>query len=127
MKAKKSPWEIWGKDMRLTWNPEPWPLVFTAFEIERQLEAEDDMAQLDMLDALDTAITTRCGLEWWDTYDDDHYSPVRCHDNFFAFAVRYGLWRYVGARLQTLGQPSMHKSGRPLLDYACRPVPGDDV
>lgn len=89
---------------------------------------------MELLDALETALTTRCGPDFWDTYfgDYDNAAPPNGnffafnnaapqHNNFFAFAIRYGLWRFVEARLQTHGRKSMQKRGRPLLDYACRP------
>ncbi|KAF4429741.1 hypothetical protein CGCF415_v002345 [Colletotrichum fructicola] len=40
----------------------PWDIVATALEIARTLEIECGTDQLDMMNALETALTTRCGL-----------------------------------------------------------------
>ncbi|KAF3799341.1 hypothetical protein GCG54_00001383 [Colletotrichum gloeosporioides] len=40
----------------------PWDIVATALEIARTLEIECGTHQLDMMNALETALTTRCGL-----------------------------------------------------------------
>lgn len=122
MQAKKCPYGYQFKETRAG-SIEPWHLVGVALEVAYQLEEAQGTAQTDLLDALETALTTRCGPDWWDTYEEDYHKPVPWHDNFFAFTVRYGLWRYVQARLQTRGRTSMQKPGRPLLDYACRPEP----
>lgn len=122
MQAKKCPYGYQFKDIRFG-NIEPWSLVGLALELAYQLENEQGTAQLDLLDALETALTKRCGPDWWVTYWEDYISLALWHDNFFAFTIRYGLWRYVHARLKKNGPGSMKKRGRPLLDYACRPEP----
>lgn len=101
-------------------NVEPWALVGVALEVAYQLEEDQDKAQTDLLDALETALTTRCGADWWNTFQKD-YQEVPWQENFLAFTVDYGLWRYVQARLQKHGRKATQKSGRPLLDYACKP------
>lgn len=123
MQAKKYPYRAYEKDC----NKSPWDIVSTALEIAHIMEQEYGTDQLDMLNALDTALTARCGLEWWDTYQEDYNRPVEWHDNFFAITIRYGLSRYVQSRLRCPGQQSIYKPGRPLLDYACRPVPAYEV
>lgn len=125
MQAKKCPYEYQFKETRAG-NVEPWDLMGAALELAYQLEQGQGTAQMDLLDALETTLTTRCGPDWWNTYSED-LDKSAWHDNFFAFTVRYGLWRYVQARLQTRGRESMQKRGRPLLDYACRPEPKLDV
>ena len=100
----------------------PWDIVATALEIARTLEIECGTHQLDMMNALETALTTRCGLSWWDTFDDFPTEGAACQDSLFAFAVRYGLRLYVRARLRNGGCQSLHKQGRPLLNYACAPT-----
>lgn len=126
MQAKKCPFDYQFKEPR-SGNIEPWRLVGLGLELAYQLEHEQGTAQMDLLDALETVLTTRCGPDWWNTYIEDYNKPALWHDNFFAFTVRYGLWRYVQARLQTRGRIGMHKRGRPLLDYACWPVPSSPV
>lgn len=122
MQAKKCPYGYQFNETRAG-NIEPWDLMGVALEIAYQLEEEQGAAQMDLLDALETALTTRCGPDWWDTYHENYHRVVPWHDNFFAFTVRYGLWRYVQARLQAHGPKCIQKRGRPLLDYACRPEP----
>lgn len=126
MQAKKCPYGYQFKEVRAG-NIEPWKLVNVALEVAYRLEAAQGTAQMDLLDALETALTTRCGLDWWDTYSPHHIKPTPWQNNFFSFTVRYGLWRYVQARLQTRGRESMQKRGRPLLDYACSPDPQKGV
>lgn len=124
MQAKACSYEV---NKCRSWNGLPWDLVATALRIARTLEEERGTDQLDMLNALETALTKRCGLDWWDTYQEDYIRPITWHDNFFSFAVRYGLRRYVQARLKIHGRQSIDKPGRPLLDYACRPKHSYDV
>lgn len=121
MQAKKCPFGYQFKETR-DGNIDPWYLVSFALELAYQLEETQGTAQMDLLDALETTLNTRCGEDWWDTYRDEVYRETPWYDNFFAFTVRYGLWRYVRARLQARGRETMQKRGRPLLDYACRPV-----
>ncbi|KAF4826608.1 Vegetative incompatibility protein HET-E-1 [Colletotrichum tropicale] len=123
MQAKKCPYRAHEKH----YNKSPWDMVSTAFEIARTMEQEHGTDQLDMLNALETALNTRCGLEWWDTYQEDYKRPVKWHDDFFAITVRYGLRHYVQSRLRSSRQRSIHKPGRPLLDYACGSEPAYQV
>lgn len=122
MQAKKCPFGYQFKESQ-DGNIDPWYLVSFALELAYQLEETQGTAQMELLDALETTLNTRCGADWWDTYRDEFYREPPWYDNFFAFTVRYGLWRYVQARLQTRCRETMQKPGRPLLDYACRPVP----
>ncbi|KAK2009283.1 hypothetical protein LZ32DRAFT_608582 [Colletotrichum eremochloae] len=119
MQAKKLPDKKKLHDM----NSSSWVCVFLALEFSRNLEIELETNQAEMLNALEAALTTRFGPDWWDTYEEDYPRPANGHDNFFAFAVRYGLCYYVQARLQTPGLKSIAKPGRPLLDYVCRREP----
>lgn len=121
MQAKQCPYGHQFQKIRAV-NIEPWVLVGVALEVAYQLEETQGTTQMDLLDALETALTTRCGPDWWNSYFEDRNKRVPRHDNFFAFTVSYGLWRYVQARLQTRGRESMQKRGRPLLDYACMPT-----
>lgn len=122
MQAKKCPFEYKFNETRAG-HVNPWDLVGVALEVAYQLEKGQETAQTELLDSLEVALTTRCGPDWWDTYEEDYNRAALWHDNFFAFTVRYGLWRYVQARLQKQGRKSTQKRGRPLLDYACRPEP----
>ncbi|KAK2022108.1 hypothetical protein LX32DRAFT_630495 [Colletotrichum zoysiae] len=120
MQTKKCPLTENGEN---PYNSLSWAWVSLALEISRKLEIELGTNQIEMLTAFEAALTTRCGPDWWDTYEEDYNRPVKWHDDFFAFAVRYGLCYYVRARLQMPGLKSIDKPGRPLLDYACRPEP----
>lgn len=122
MQAKKCPYGYQFKEIR-TGNIKPWELMEFALEIAYHLEQGQGKVQAELLDALETALTMRCGPDWWNTYTKDRDKPALWQNNFFAFTIRYGLWGYVQDRLQTRGRGSMQKRGRPLLDYACRPQP----
>ncbi|KAL3296176.1 small s protein [Colletotrichum asianum] len=127
MQAKRCPRERPYRDPRRFWR-----LVVTAVERAGALEKERGTDQLAMMNALETALTTRFGPDWWNTYDDENCrkpfngcrSTAASHSNFLTFPVRCGLWRYVQARLQIDG---CHKSGRPLLEYAFRRQSDDDT
>lgn len=122
MQAKKCPYGYQFKETR-TGNIKPWELMGFALEIAYHLEQGQGKVQADLLDALETALTMRCGPAWWNTYVKDRDKQALWQNNFFAFTIRYGLWGYVQDRLETRGRESMQKPGRPLLDYACRPQP----
>ncbi|KAK2757494.1 small s protein [Colletotrichum kahawae] len=127
MQAKRCPPEGPNRDPRSFW-----PLLITALRRAGDLEKKRGTDQLDMMNALETALTARFGQSLWTTYDE--HSKEECvhgrqgqakwHSNFLTFPVRVGLWRYVQARLQIDG---FHKPGRPLLDYAFMPQYGGDV
>ncbi|KAH9240797.1 hypothetical protein K456DRAFT_578986 [Colletotrichum gloeosporioides 23] len=120
MQAKKCP----CRGEATSGEGDAWSLAIHSLRIARILENERGTDQLDMINALETALTTRLGLSWWGSHFGDSGESPKWQSNFFTFPVRFGLWRYVHASLQVR---SILKPGRPLLHYLCTPQSSVDI
>jgi hypothetical protein len=114
----------------------PWELVSNALLFARLTEANTQTSSRKLLDEIDRTLTTYFPdvtgrwkegeykkATWCDTFEEDYSRPAPWHDNFMSLTVRFGLTLYVQDTIRKKGQGCLIKPGRPLLDYACRPVP----
>jgi hypothetical protein len=114
----------------------PWDLIIDAMLFARLTEAQTQTSSLELLDELDRAMTTYVpratehwaggqheGGTWCDTYEEDYRPTAPWHNNFMSLSVRFGMTLYVRDTILTKGSRCLLKPGRPLLDYACSPVP----
>ncbi|ORY15849.1 hypothetical protein BCR34DRAFT_598123 [Clohesyomyces aquaticus] len=122
-----------------------WDIVNAVIHFAMKSEATTGKAQVAILDELDRVMSiyhedalkdlSSAQKEemllpvehesWCDTLMEDYQRPVPWHDTFLAFSIRHGLVFYVQAKIQANGGALPNKKGRPLLDYAGRPVPSD--
>ncbi|KAI9868493.1 MAG: hypothetical protein M1813_005937 [Trichoglossum hirsutum] len=122
-------------------------LVDHAMELARRAETSTGRAEEKLLDELDSALAVHCkavlaeessewdifrnhhldsssaDIHWSDLLPEYHVRPAPWHGSFLSFAVRNGLVLYVQAKLDGHGETIVPKKGRPLLDYACYPIP----
>jgi hypothetical protein len=114
----------------------PWELIVDAMLYARLTEAQTQKSSRRLLDELDRAMTTYVptatgsweggryeGATWCDTFEEDYNRAAPWHDNFMSLNVRFGMTLYVRDTILAKGPRCLIKTGRPLLDYACRPEP----
>lgn len=104
-------------------------LIYYAHKVKEQNPKDPDtplVAVLDEVDRVNSHLARHVGNHWTHARDlprkqgsDKYFEGGEC--NFLALAVQALLVKYVRAKLQSM--PSiMQKKGRPLLDYALRPL-----
>ena len=104
-------------------------LLYYAHEFEKTCTSDEETAHvaiLDQLDVVNSHHARRIGNHWTHARDsprarglDKYREGGNC--NFLALAIQARLVRYVRAKLQS-DPRKMQKRGRPLLDYALRPL-----
>ena len=112
-----------------------WHLVLSTMQMARFCELFTGQGQEEALDEIDRVMTAHFKTlpkepflaisceNWCDTSEYSYVREVPWHDNFLAFTVQHGLKHYVEAKLDRHGKQIAIKNGRPLLDYACTPLP----
>ncbi|KUJ09979.1 uncharacterized protein LY89DRAFT_689860 [Mollisia scopiformis] len=91
----------------------------------KDYERTEALSMTVLLDELDRVNTIRAGGagnhgHWTNNRKAGIPEYDRC--TFLALTVQMGLRRYVREKLESNKMLIAHKRGRPLLDYACRPV-----
>jgi hypothetical protein len=117
-------------------NDNLWHMFYIANSYTQSIESTSTGSLVVLMEDLDrcmhvhfqTADGNSTAINW---YAWSHHSDLREGEepgwdtNFLAWAVRYGQFIYVHAKLNELGNSGIQKGGRPLLEYACVTVRSD--
>jgi hypothetical protein len=114
----------------LYFNDDLWHMFYIAKSYTQSIESTSTGSLVVLMEELDrcmhvhfqTADGNSTAINWygWREHSDLREREEPCWDtNFLAWAVRYGQFIYVQAKLNELGNSGIQKGGRPLLEYAC--------
>jgi hypothetical protein len=116
-----------------------WDLFYNTMIFARLAKAATWKNSRKLLDELDKAMKTHIPnftrswngrgdalTTWCQLYTEDYRRSTPWYENFMSLSVSFGLTFYIRDTVRERGRHCLAKRGRPLLDYACTPVPAND-